>query len=131
MIEWVIKEFELLKNKLEEEAKTAWNFMASFFKEAISEEEAALFPAFKSQVVQLLSDEAAIQGLNLDARVALAIKEATADLATDLVIAKKAMFHSWAWAIAHKRGEIDGNQGSSSTGDFSGNTDGASNPVTP
>ena len=40
--------------------------------------------------------------------------------AEDFVIAKNALFHSWAWAIAHQQGLIDGNQGNSSTGDFSG-----------
>lgn len=101
----------MLKNWIEGEANTAISFLLSFFQEAITEEEAALFPAFKSQVVQLFNDEAAMQGLDLQARVALAVTEATADLAVDVVLAKNALFNSWAWAIAHQQGLTNGNQG--------------------
>lgn len=103
-------------------AQSAITFLLSFFKEAISEEEAALFPAFKAQVIKLFNDEAAMQGLTLKERVALAVTEGTVDLAQDLVIAKNALFNSWAWAIAHQQGLMDGNQGQSPTGDFSGTT---------
>jgi hypothetical protein len=106
---------------LEAQAGTAISFLLSFFKEAISEEEAALFPAFKEQVIQLWNDETKIAGLNVQQRVDLAVIEGTAYLAADLVLAKNALFNSWAWALAHQTGQTNGNQGSSTTGDFSGN----------
>ena len=110
------------KSWVETEANTALSFLLSFFKEAISEEEAALFPAFKAQVLQLWNDETKIAGLDVKGRVALAVTEGTVDLAADIVLAKNALFNSWAWAIAHQQGLTNGNQGSSPTGDFSGNT---------
>jgi hypothetical protein len=118
----ILNDLKAILIKIEGEAATAWSFLVSFFKEAITEEEAALFPVFKAQVVKLFNDEAAMQGLSVKDRVALAVTECTADFAQDLVIAKNALFHSWAWAIAHQQGLVDGNQGASSTGDFSGTT---------
>lgn len=99
------------KNWIESEAKTAWSFLVSFLKEAISEEEAALFPAFQDQAVQIFNDAVKTQGLTVQQRVALVVTEATSDLAQDIVLAKNALFNSWAWAIAHQQGIIDGNQG--------------------
>jgi len=112
--------FTDLKNWLEAEASTAWAFFMSFLKEAISEEEAALFPAFKAQAVQIFNDAVKTAGLTVQERVSLVVAEATVDLAEDVVLAKNALFNSWAWAIAHQQGITNGNQGSSSTGDFSG-----------
>ena len=109
---WILNELKALIGKLESEAQSAITFLLSFFKEAITEEEAALFPAFKAQAIQLFNDEAKMEGLNVQARVALAVAEGTADLAADIVLAKNALFHSWAWAIAHQQGIKDGNQGS-------------------
>jgi hypothetical protein len=100
-----------LKNWIETEASTAIAFLLSFFKEAISEEEAALFPAFQTQAVQIFNDAVKTAGLTVQQRVALVVVEATADLAADVVLAKNALFNSWAWAIAHQQGIIDGNQG--------------------
>jgi hypothetical protein len=116
----VLTDLKAVVAALESQAGTSLAFLLSFFKEAITEEEAALFPVFKAQVVKLFNDEAAMAGLDVKARVALAVVEGTADLAADVVLAKNALFNSWAWAIAHEQGLIDGNQGSSSTGDFSG-----------
>lgn len=99
------------KNWLENESKTALSFLLSFFKEAISEEEAALFPAFKSQAIQIFNDAVKTEGLNVEQRVALVITEATVDLTVDIVLAKNALFNSWAWAIAHQQGITNGNQG--------------------
>ena len=100
-----------LKNWVESTASTAFSFLMSFFKEAISEEEAALFPAFQTQAVQIFNDAVKTQGLTVQERVALVVVEATADLAADVVLAKNALFNSWAWAIAHQQGIINGNQG--------------------
>ena len=100
-----------LKNWLEKEASTAFAFLVSFFKEAISEEEAALFPLFQQQAVQIFGDAVKTQGLNLEQRVALVVTEACVDLAADIVIARQALYNSWAWAIAHQQGITNGNQG--------------------
>ena len=107
---------------VEKEASTAWSFLVSFLKEAISEEEAALFPAFQTQAVQIFNDAVKTQGLTVQQRVTLVVTEATVDLAADIGLAKNALFNSWAWAIAHQPGLPNGNQGSSTTGDFSGTT---------
>lgn len=101
-----------LKNWIESNGSTAIAFLLSFFKEAISEEEAALFPAFQTQAIQIFNDAVKTAGLTVAQRVALVVTEATVDLATDVVLAKNALFNSWAWAIAHQQGLIDGNQGS-------------------
>lgn len=109
-----------LKNWIESNASTAIAFLLSFFKEAISEEEAALFPAFQTQAIQIFNDAVKTQGLTVQQRVALVVVEATADLAADVVLAKNALFNSWAWAIAHQQGIIDGNQGNMPAGNSSG-----------
>lgn len=100
-----------LKNFIEKDVSTAWSFLVSFFKEAISEEEAALFPAFQTQAVQIFNDAVKTQGLTVQERVALVVVEGTADLAADVVLAKNALFNSWAWAVAHQQGIVNGNQG--------------------
>ena len=106
---------------IEQEAGTALTFLLSFLKEAITEEEAALFPAFQALATKILNDEAAIQGLNVQARVTLIVTDFLATLPADIALAKTALVNSWAWAIAHQQGIKDGNQGVSSTSDFSGN----------
>ena len=116
------------KNWIESEVSTAWSFLMSFLKEAITEEEAALFPAFQTQAVQIFNDGVKTAGLTVEQRVALVVVEATADLAADLVLAKNALFNSWAWAIAHQQGIVNGNQGSSPTADFSGNANSTPTP---
>ena len=107
---------------IEQEAGTAITFLLSFLKEAITEEEAALFPAFQALATQILNDEAKIQGLNVQERVAVIVADFLATLPADIALAKNALINSWAWAIAHQQGLTNGNQGSSSTGNFSGTT---------
>ena len=104
------------KNWIESEASSAFSFMTSFLKESISEEEAALFPAFQAQAVQIFGDAVKTQGLTVQQRVTLVVTEATVDLAADIVLAKNALFNSWAWAIAHQQGITNGNQGNLSGG---------------
>ena len=99
------------KNWIESEASSAFSFMTSFLKEAITEEEAALFPAFQALATKILNDEAAIQGLDVKGRVALMVSDFLASLPADVALAKTALVNSWAWAIAHQQGLKDGNQG--------------------
>jgi hypothetical protein len=116
------------KNWVETEAGSALSFLVSFIKEAVTEEEAALFPDFQKLATQILSDEAKIQGLNVQERVAVIVADALAALPGAVTDAKVALFNSWAWAIAKQTGQINGNQGTSTTGDFSGNAN--STPAT-
>lgn len=109
-----------LKTWIQSEASTAWAFLISFFKEAITEEEASLFPAFQAQAVQIFNDAVKTAGLTVQERVALVVVEATADLAQDVVLAKNALFNSWAWAIAHQQGITNGNQGNLAGGTQTG-----------
>lgn len=99
------------KNWIEAEYKTAISFFIAFIKELMTEEEAALFPAFKTQAIQIFNDAVKTAGLTVEQRVALVVTEATVDLAADVVLAKNALFTSWAWAIAYQQGIINGNQG--------------------
>ena len=118
----IIADLKAVLAKIEGEISTAWSFLMAFLKEAITEEEAALFPAFQALATKILNDEAAIQGLDVKGRVALMVTDFLATLPADIALAKTALVNSWAWAIAHQQGLTDGNQGSSSTGDFSGTT---------
>lgn len=117
----ILMDIKAIILKIEQEAGSAISFLLSFLKEAITEEEAALFPAFQKLATQILNDEAKIQGLNVKERVAVIVLDFSASIPEDIALAKNALIHSWAWAVAHKTGQIDGNQGQSSTGDFSGN----------
>ena len=108
------------KNWIESEASSAFSFMISFLKEAISEEEAALFPAFKAQAIQIFNDAVQTQGLTVEQRVALVVTEAVADLASDIALARTALYNSWAWAIAKQQGLTNGNQGNMPGGSSSG-----------
>lgn len=125
----IVVPLENLIASIKAKASSALSFLLSFFKEAISEEEAALFPAFQAQVTAIFNDELKMSGLaTVQERVAVAVADATADLAADVVLAKNALFNSWAWAIAHQQGLTNGNQGSSVAGDFSGNTNNTPTP---
>jgi hypothetical protein len=119
----ILNDLKAIVAALEAQAGTALSFLLSFFKEAITEEEAALFPAFQALATKILNDEAAIQGLNVQQRINVVVADFLATLPADIVIAKTALVNSWAWAIAHQQGLTNGNQGVSATADFSGTTD--------
>lgn len=125
----ILSDLKAIVLKLESEAQSAWNIFISFIKEAVTEEEAALFPQFQALATQILNDEANIQGLNVQQRVGVIVADFSLQLPTDVALAKNALLNSWAWAIAHQTGQKDGNQGASTTADFSGNTN--VTPVTP
>ena len=116
---------------IQAEAKSALSILVSFFKEAITEEEAALFPQFQALATQVLNDEAKILGLNVSQRVAVIVADFSAQLPQDIAIARNALLNSWAWAIAHQTGQKNGNQGVSSNADFSGNANSAPTTTTP
>ena len=116
----ILSDLKAILAKIEVEVGSAITFLLSFLREAVTEEEAALFPAFQALATKILNDEAAIQGLNVQARVTLIVTDFLATLPADIALAKTALVNSWAWAIAHQQGLTNGNQGTSSTGDFSG-----------
>lgn len=118
----MLEELKALIVKWEAAAYSAVEVVLSFFKEAITEEEAALWPQFRALAIQIFNDEAKIIGLDVPARVGVVVADFSAQVPADIALAKNALFNSWAWAIAHKTGQINGNQGVSTTGDFSGNT---------
>ena len=127
----ILNDIKAVISKIEAEAGTALSFLLSFFKEATKEEEAALFPAFQALATQILNDEAKITGLNVQERVLVIVADFTATIPADIALAKNALFNSWAWAIAHQTGQLNGNQGVSTTGNFSGNADSSPASVTP
>lgn len=107
----ILSDLKAILAKIESEAGTDLSFLLSFFKEAITEEEAALFPAFQALANQILNDEAKITGLNVQQRVLVIVADFAATIPADIALAKNALFNSWAWAIAHQQGIIEGNQG--------------------
>lgn len=129
IIEDLENAWNAFKNWVESEASSALSFLVSFIKELVTEEEAALFPDFQKLATQILNDEAKVQGLNVQQRVDLIVADALVALPGIVSDSKVALLNSWAWAIAKKTGQTNGNQGSSPTGDFSGNADSA--PVNP
>jgi hypothetical protein len=118
----ILTDLKAIIAKIESEAQNAWSFFTAYVQEAISEEEAALFPQIEAQASQLLQDEAKTAGLTVKERVAMAVTELTADLSADAALAAQTLYNAYVWTVAHKLGLQDGNQGTSTTGDFSGNT---------
>lgn len=127
----ILNDIKAIVTKIEAELANAWNFLNSYLKEAITEEEAVLFPLIEGQAAQILTDVVKTQGLTVKERVALAETEIMADLVTDGKVAVATLVSAYVAITAHKLGLIDGNQGVSPTGDFSGNTDVPSPTVTP
>lgn len=125
----ILTEIKAIVAKIEAEIQSAWNFLISYIKEAVTEEEAALFPLIEAQAAQLLQDEAKTTGLTVKQRVAMAEAEIMADLILDGKVASATLVAAYVAVTAHKLGLVDGNQGQSSVGDLSGNTTTA--PITP
>ena len=96
---------------IEAKASSELSLFLSFMKEAVTEEEAALWPQFQALATQIFGDEVKMAGLNLQARVAVVVADFLAQLPADVALAKTALVNSWAWAVAHQQGIVDGNQG--------------------
>lgn len=125
----ILNDLKALLAKIESEAMNVWIFLTSYIQEAFTEEEAALFPLIESQAAQILDDVVKTQGLTVKERVSLAETEIMAALAVDGKVAVATLVSAYVAITAHKMGLTDGNQGVSSAGDFSGNTNIA--PVNP
>ena len=124
----IVADLKALLTKIESVAETVWHLLTAYVQEAISEEEAALFPKIKAQAEQLLIDETKLVGLDVKGRVALAVAEITKDLAEDAVIAEQTLVNAYVWVVAHKIGLQDGNQGVVTSGAVSA---GSNTAVTP
>ena len=104
-------DLKALLAKIEAEMASAIHFLTAYIHEAITEEEAALFPLIEQQAAQLLTDEVKTQGLTVKERVAMAETEIMADLVADGKVAVATLISAYVWTVAHKKGLIDGNQG--------------------
>lgn len=105
---------ELLKDliaKIESWEQNVWAILTAYVKEAVKEEEAALFPLVEAQAKQLLLDEAKTQGLDLKGRIAMAESEIMMNLVADGKVAALTLVNSYIWLVAHNLGLVDGNQG--------------------
>lgn len=96
---------------IESKAGTYLSIFISFMGQAVTEEEAALWPQFLTLANQIFNDEVKMAGLNVDARVAVVVADFLAQLPSDIALAKTALVNSWAWAVAHQKGLVNGNQG--------------------
>lgn len=97
--------------KIESELASVWNFLISYVKEAVTEEEAALFPLIEAQAAKILTDVVKTQGLTVKERVSLAESEIMVNLAADGKVAVATLVAAYVAVTAHKLGLIDGNQG--------------------
>ena len=116
----IVADLKGILSKIESELQSAWNFLTSYIHEAITEEEAALFPLIESQAAQILQDAIKTQGLTVKERIALAESEIMVALVADGKVAAATLVAAYVNVTAHRLGLTDGNQGSSSTGNFSG-----------
>lgn len=107
----ILNDLKALLYKVEAELQSAWNFLTSYIHEAITEEEAAIFPLIESQAAQILTDAVATQGLTVKERVALAETEIMAALVADGKTFAATLIAAYVAVTAHKLGLIDGNQG--------------------
>ena len=59
-------------------------------------------------------------GLDVAGRVAVVVADFSAQLPADIALAKNALINSWAWAVAHQQGIVNGNQGVLPNGNSNG-----------
>lgn len=116
----ILNDIKGIVAKIESELANAWAFLMAYVKEAVSEEEAALFPLIEAQAAQLLQDEVKTAGLTVKERVAMAESEIMIDLASDGKVAAATLVAAYVAVTAHKLGLVDGNQGSMPQGNSSG-----------
>ena len=107
----IVSDIKAVLAKIESEVASAWNFLISYVKEAVTEEEAALFPLIEAQAAQILTDVVKTQGLTVKERVALAETEIMAALVADGKVAVATLVAAYVAVTAHKLGLVDGNQG--------------------
>lgn len=111
MWETILNDLKAVIANIEAKAGSAISLLLSFFGEAFTEEEAVLWPQFKDLAIQIFGDELKMSGLDLAGRVAVVVADFSAQLPADVALAKQALINSWAWAVAHQQGIVNGNQG--------------------
>ena len=111
MLQIILNDIKAIVTKIEAELANAWNFLWAYVKEAVTEEEAALFPLIEAQAAQLLQDEVKTAGMTVAQRVAMAQTEIMAALAADGKVAAATLVAAYVAVTAHKLGLVDGNQG--------------------
>ncbi len=116
----IVDDLKAVLAKIEDELKSALNFLISYVKEAVSEEEAALFPLIEAQATQILVDVVKTQGLTVKERIALAETEIMVALAADGKVAAATLISAYVTITAHKLGLVDGNQGNMAGGSSTG-----------
>ena len=107
----ILNDIKTIVSKIEAELASAWNFLISYLKEAVTEEEAALFPLIEAQAAQLLQDEVKTAGLTVQQRIVMAETEIMADLVQDGKVVAATLIAAYVTITAHKLGLVDGNQG--------------------
>ncbi len=107
----IVADLKAILAKIESEFQSVWNFITTYLHEAITEEEAVLFPLIEAQAAKILTDVVKTQGLSVKERVALAETEIMANLAADGKVALATLVAAYVAITAHKLGLIDGNQG--------------------
>ena len=107
----IIADLKAVIVNIESQANSAISLFLSFIKEAVTEEEAVLWPQFKALAIQIFGDEIKMAGLDVAGRVAVVVADFSAQLPADVALAKNALINSWAWAVAHQQGIVNGNQG--------------------
>lgn len=110
-MEWLKQELLALISGIEEKLASAWRFLWAYLKEAVTEEEAALFPVIQAQAAQLLQDEIKTSGLTVKQRILMAEGEIMAALIADGKIAAATLVSAYVNMTAHKMKLVDGNQG--------------------
>lgn len=113
----IVADVEALLAKIKLELASALNFLLTYVKEAVTEEEAALFPLIEAQASQILVDVVKTQGLTVKERIALAETEIMAALVADGKVAAATLISAYVTVTAHKLGLVDGNQGVVTSGD--------------
>lgn len=117
----IVADLKALLSKVEGELESGWNFLITYVKEAVKEEEAALFPLIEAQATQILTDVTKTQGLTVKERVALAETEIMAALVADGKVAAATLVAAYVAVTAHRLGLVDGNQGNLTGGNSTGN----------
>lgn len=107
----ILNDLKSIAAKIESELASALNFLVSYIKEAVSEEEATLFPLIEAQASQILVDVVKTQGLTVKERIALAETEIMAALVSDGKVVAATLVAAYVTVTAHKLGLVDGNQG--------------------
>lgn len=111
MWKMILNALKGLIQQIEAHIESAIHFLSDYIHEAITEEEAVLFPLISAQAAQILTDVVKTQGLTVKQRISLAETEIMAALVVDGKVAAQTLISAYVAVTAHKLGLVDGNQG--------------------